>query len=318
MNINAFLKFVEINTKIASMFPFIIGTLYVVYRYNQFNLVNFILLFVSVLIFDMLTTGINNYMDFKKANKKEGYNYEVHNAIVNYKMKEKTVLTILITMLLISSLLGIFIVLRTDILVLLIGMASFGIGILYSFGPLPISRTPLGEVFSGFFMGFVILFLTIYIHVYNISMISFNFEASLFILKLKWLDIINIFLVSIPLMAGIANIMLANNICDVDDDIENKRFTLPIYLGKKMSVRIFVLIYAIAYIDIIVISILGIIPQWCLISLITLIPVVKNLFIFNKEQTKKNTFIVSVKNFILICSSLIIGFTIYLLLHQFI
>lgn len=38
-------------------------------------------------------------------------------------------------------------------------------GIFYSFGPIPISRMPLGKIFSGIFMGFVIVFLFVYIQV---------------------------------------------------------------------------------------------------------------------------------------------------------
>ena len=40
-------------------------------------------------------------------------------------------------------------------------------------------------------------------------------------------------------MSGIANIMLANNICDVEEDIINNRFTLPYYLGKKNAFNLF-------------------------------------------------------------------------------
>ena len=92
MGLISFLKLVEIRTKVASMIPFVLGTLYTVYRFDEFKLKNFILMFVALLAFDMATTAINNYMDFKRAKKTSGYNYEDHNAIVKYGLKNSTVL----------------------------------------------------------------------------------------------------------------------------------------------------------------------------------------------------------------------------------
>ena len=52
-------------------------------------------------------------------------------------------------------------------------------------------------------------------------------------------ELLVIVIVSIPLTMGISNIMLANNICDLDDDIVNHRYTLPIYIGKDRSMLLF-------------------------------------------------------------------------------
>jgi hypothetical protein len=53
-----------------------------------------------------------------------------------------------------AVLFGLILVLRTGLAVLLLGGLCFLIGILYTFGPAPISRMPLGEVFSGFLWAF--------------------------------------------------------------------------------------------------------------------------------------------------------------------
>src|SRR5690625_7412022 len=67
MSIRTFLKLVEINTKLASLFPFLIGSLFVLYYFGKFNVLNTLIFFCSMLIFDLTTTAINNYMDYKKA-----------------------------------------------------------------------------------------------------------------------------------------------------------------------------------------------------------------------------------------------------------
>lgn len=164
MNIRTFFKFVELPTKVASMLPLLLGTLYALYRFEDFYILRFVLMLVSLLSFDMATTAINNYYDFKKAAKTHGYGYETHNPIVRFKLKESTVVALIVILLVLAAGGGIALVFQTGLLVFLLGGLSFLIGILYSFGPIPISRMPLGELFSGLFMGFVIIFISAYIH----------------------------------------------------------------------------------------------------------------------------------------------------------
>lgn len=300
MKLTSFLKLVEIQTKVASVIPLLLGTAYTLYHYNKFNFINFLLFFCSLLLIDMTTTALNNYFDWKRANKRHGYNFEVHNSIEKYHLKERTVITVIWAMLLSAVAIGIIIVFRTNLVVLAVGALSFLIGICYSFGPLPISRTPLGEAFSGFFMGFVIFFLAVYIHVYDIGIFDYNIQGSDLLLHIGILDVVSIFFVALPLLCGIANIMLANNICDVEDDIENGRHTLPVYIGKKNSIILFNALYYASYVDIFILVLFGILPALSLVTLLTLIPVFKGLKLFNSIQSKKDTFPVAVKSFLMI------------------
>ncbi|QCX34723.1 1,4-dihydroxy-2-naphthoate polyprenyltransferase [Caloramator sp. E03] len=298
MKVRSFLKLVEIQTKIASVIPFTLGTVYALYRFNTFNLKNFLLMFVSLLTFDMATTAINNYCDYKRAVKKHGYNYEMHNGIVKYNLSEIYVKAIICILLIIATTFGVLLYLNTNIIVLIIGIISFSVGIFYSFGPIPISRMPLGEMFSGIFMGFIIVFLAVYIHV-NESIISLMYNNGFLTLQMNLKEVIYIFLLSIPTINCIANVMLANNICDIDDDKENKRYTLPIYLGKENSLAIFKAMYYIAYIDIILLIVLRITPAISIITLLTFIIINKNISLFFEKQTKRDTFVLSVKNLII-------------------
>lgn len=132
------------------MVPFFTGSLFTIYHYNQFDIKNFLLMFISLLCFDMVATTINNYIDYKDAEKQHGYNYEKHNAIIRYGLEESTVIKIIIILFSIASITGFMLYLNTDSTVLILGIISFIVGILYSFGSIPISRMPLGEIFSGF------------------------------------------------------------------------------------------------------------------------------------------------------------------------
>lgn len=299
MRIGSFFKLVEIQTKVASVIPFILGTVFVLYKFDNFNLKTVALFFVGMLIFDMTTTAINNYVDYKKAIKKEGFGYETHNAITRDGLNLNTVLKVIIGMLIISSILGIALVLNTDIIVLGVGVLCFGIGIFYSFGPVPISRTPFGEVFSGITMGFLITFLAIYINIYDTGIIGINIAKGIFEVNLNIKVLIEIFIISIPAIAGIANIMLANNICDMEEDIVNKRYTLPIFIGKEKSLTLFKCIYYIGFLAIIFGVITKILPITCILALIAFKLVNDNIKSFYKLQSKKDTFILAVKNFMI-------------------
>ncbi|MEK3663579.1 1,4-dihydroxy-2-naphthoate polyprenyltransferase [Paenibacillus sp. FSL E2-8871] len=298
MNIKSFLRFVELPTKVASMIPFLMGTLYALYRFEDFYVLRFGLMFVSLLSFDMATTAINNYYDFKKASKTHGYGYETHNAIVHFKLKESTVVATIVILLALAAGGGIALVTQTGLLVFLLGGLSFLIGILYSFGPIPISRMPLGELFSGLFMGFVIIFISAYIHT-DEHVVSLLLQNGWVSLNINIVEVLYLFWFSVPAILGIAGIMLANNICDIDEDVENRRYTLPVYIGRRNALVLFKYLYYVSYLDLVVLLILGINPILVLAILLTLIPLHRNIDLFKQKQEKASTFILAVKNFVL-------------------
>lgn len=309
MNIISFLKLVEIQTKVASMIPFLLGTTYVLYRFDNFNTINFVLMFISLLSFDMTTTALNNYIDYKKAIKKHGFGYESHNAIVRYNLKEGTVVAVISTMIAIAVIAGIMLYVNTGLVVLLLGAISFGIGILYSFGPIPISHTPFGELFSGFTMGFVITFLAAYIHLKDFGFIVFFYQGGMLNISLNLPELLQLMLISVLPICGIANIMLANNICDIEDDVANRRYTLPVYVGREKALLLFKFIYYIGYLAVVIALFLGIVPILSVLVLLTLIIVNKNIKEFYKLQTKKETFALAVKNFIISNIALVFAIT---------
>lgn len=315
MAIKKFMQLVEIKTKTASMIPFLFGTVYAIFRFHEFHVEHFLLMLFSLLSFDMATTALNNYYDYKKAARKHGYGYEVHNPIVSYKMKPTRVLLLLCILLLIAVGAGIVLFLRTDLLILLLGGLSFAVGILYSFGPIPISRMPLGEIFSGLFMGFVIMFISAYIQAGD-RLASLTLQAGIAVLQVHLLEVILIFLVSIPAILGIANIMLANNICDIEEDIENKRYTLPVYIGKANALVLFKLMYYAAFVDLLVLFFVGVNPLLCLLVLVTLVPINKNIQRFTQQQTKQHTFGLAVKNFIMMNAARIAVLTVAIFMTQ--
>jgi len=101
--------------------------------------------------FDLTTTAINNYIDTK-----------TNEQILPFS--RRAAFLIILLLFAVSAAAGILLVLFTDIVVLVVGALCFLCGILYTGGPVPISRQPLGELLSGIFYGLFIPFLILYIN----------------------------------------------------------------------------------------------------------------------------------------------------------
>lgn len=304
MKVKAFFKLVEIQTKVASVIPFLTTLLYVLYSTKQLNGINMVIMFLSMVLFDMTVTALNNYYDYKNAEKKHGYNYEIHNSIVQYSLKSGTVKAVIAVMFVISAALGLLLVYRTNFITLLLGAACFAIGIAYSYGPMPISRTPFGEIFSGLTMGLGIPLITYYSNVFDKDVLQLTLSNRVLTFSFDVYSIAGILLVSLPAVFCIANIMLANNICDIEDDLPNKRYTLPIVVGKAKAVTLLKLLFALSYVAIIAAVVLRALPLYSLLSLLTVIPLTKNVKAFVANPTKKDTFGAIVGSFVLINVSL--------------
>lgn len=284
--IKRFLDYIEIRTKITSIFAFLITIAFLFYKEQQINWKLTFIFFIAMFVFDLTTTAINNYIDTKTNNQ-------------TLQFKRRIALIIIYVLFGISALLGLYLAYLTDVVILFLGGICFLCGVFYTYGPIPLSRQPLGEIFSGIFYGLLIPFIIMYINMPQGTFLSLSLSTEIISLEIKVRPIITIILFSIVPICTTANIMLANNICDLEKDVLVKRYTLPYYLGNK-ALYLFALIYYVTYIATIIMVKLKILSPICLISLLTIFIVQKNISLFFKKQDKKATFILAIKNYIII------------------
>jgi 1,4-dihydroxy-2-naphthoate octaprenyltransferase len=279
-----FLKYIEIQTKLTSVLPFLMTLAYLFAGSRHIEPLKTLIFFAGMLLFDLTATTINNYSDTKK-------NHQV------LQFKRSTALLITAVLLLLSVAFGIWLVTLTDIVVLALGALCFFFGIIYSYGPIPLSHGPYGEIFSGLFYGVLIPVILVYINDAG-SLMTFSLSVEQLSVKLQIMPAIGLGLLSVAPFCLTANIMLANNICDVEHDVRVNRYTLAFYLKDK-ALYLFSALYYTAYLSVIALVVLGYLSPLSLLLLITLIPVQKNINVFYKKQDKAETFVVSVKNFII-------------------
>ncbi len=296
LTLPVFLEFVEIKTKVASVFPMTLGILWAVYRYQVFNWLNTFLFVLAVLSFDMCTTAINNSMDYHKA-KDEAYRQE-SNVIGKFSLDFQQMIGIVLGLLVFSILISLLLVWRTNWLLLPMGILCFLIGIFYTFGPIPLSRMPLGEAFSGLTMGFGIFFLAVFIQQPDVLLVSQVTDQWLTV-QVSWTKLLEVIVMSLPLVALIANIMLANNTCDLEEDIRNHRYTLVYYIGKQAALKLYFGLASLPWLLWFFYCITGFLPIWALLGLVGMVPAYRSLRTYLKKQVKRETFIEAVKSFVL-------------------
>jgi 1,4-dihydroxy-2-naphthoate polyprenyltransferase len=297
MSIPVFLEFVEIKTKLASLFPFVLGTLFTIYHFGSFDGLNTALFFVAMVVFDMATTAINNTMDYIKA--KNVMYREEENILGKANISVKKAATIIVAMISLAALVGVFLAYRTNLLLLFIGAACFLIGILYTFGPFPISRMPLGEVASGLTMGFGIFFIAVFVNVPADTLASLLIRLPLFTINGNIVNLLIVGLQSLPLVFTIANIMLANNLCDYETDLSNHRYTLTFYIGKPIAIRLYAWLYYGAFAATTASVLLGVYPLWLLLIWLVFPTINQNIARFKAKQDKATTFNLAIKNLVL-------------------
>ena len=294
-----FIELVELRTKIASVFPFVIAFLYSFVLFKQVNVLNMLLFFIGMICFDMATTVMNNLMDYVKA-KNSDYR-DNHNVIGTSTITVKKAWQVFGGLFAVAAVVGIILVARTNILLLIVGAICFFIGVFYTFGPIPISRMPLGEVLSGFTMGFGIFWITVFLNVPEGTVFAgVQLDGSILTMQLDIIAQLKVFLLSLPLVCTIANIMLSNNICDLETDITNHRYTLVYYIGKPTALKLYQGLYLISFIAIVLAVVFKIAPILMIGTLVVGIPVYKNIQLFIQKQEKRTTFALAIKNMLMI------------------
>lgn len=291
--LSIFLEFVEIRTKIASMVPFFLGLMWSFYAYRAFRLLPTLILFIAVLSFDMATTAINNTLDYKKA-KSDVYKAQ-ENVIGQYQLNYSKMVKVIFGLLGIALIASLSLLAFTNFALMVMGGICFFIGICYTFGPTPISRSPYGEFFSGLTMGFGITFIVVFVQ--NPQIVQLSLDYSAISGQLRLLPFLETGLIAAPIVFLIANIMLANNLCDYQMDLVNDRRTLVYYIQPKRGILLYQVLSVLAWLFWLLSILFGLLPWWQVIAFVGIYPHWQSVLRFREKQVKSLTFIEAIKSF---------------------
>ncbi|MCM6795799.1 1,4-dihydroxy-2-naphthoate polyprenyltransferase [Levilactobacillus brevis] len=283
MTLQIFLELVEIKAKIASVWPFLLGVIFVQANYGQLNWGLTGLFFIAMLLFNMAVDINDNYQDYTKAGSQAAEWKKNTNVIGVNGLSVKGIFTLMATMAGVAGVIGLYLVWQTGWPLLVMGIFCFLVGYLYAGGPRPLSGTPTGEFFAGFTMGYMIMLITVYLNLYQTG----NFTGSL---------LLRVLLASGIAVMAIAALLLANNICDAQEDLDLNRTTIVYYLGVNGSLWLFASFYVIGYGSLIASVWLGDLPRWSLLALVSVPLIYRNVRGLFQKQVKKETFILAVRS----------------------
>lgn len=247
-SLNVWWRLMRPHTLTASFVPVLVGTALAI-RDHLFQFPLFIAMFVASVMIQAATNMLNEYFDYVRG-LDTPESVGIGGTIVRDGIAPATVRNLAVMFYLVSVAIGVYICMESSWWVAAAGSLSILVSYLYNAGPVPIASTPLGELFSGLFMGPVIIMITYFIQ-------AGQLPADCILLSL-----------SIGMLIGAIN--LANNIRDLDGDKEHGRRTLAILLGRPRAIRLLAAIFASAFLLTGLLVVLGFVTPWALIVLLSI------------------------------------------------
>lgn len=241
------LKIVELRTKIVSTSSMLIGTLWAYVSGNAFSLGTAVLFALATFFVDLGTAGFNSYFDFKRGVDTEATDVEKYKVLVQRRLNPKVALFISLGVFGVAAVLGLTLGARVGWEIVGVGALCMGIAFFYSGGPVPLSATPLGELFAGGVMGLVLIALASYVQTGAVD------RGAL--------------LLGLPSTTLIACILTVNNTCDIEGDARAGRRTMSIVLGAPRSRWLIDALLAVTWLLAFALVPLGVLTAWGAIPL---------------------------------------------------
>lgn len=272
----------------AAIVPVVTTTLFYLYQGGEFRLDLFIAILLAAVLGQSFTNIVNCYSDFMSGLDNDNTVFDsAGSVIVGEGVDPAEVKKLMFYVFLISIIPILYLSVMRSPLVLLLGVLGVFSGLIYSTGPLPISTTPIGEIYSGAVDGFFISALSYFIYSGGFS----------------W----EILMVALPSVFWVTTMTFTNSICDMEKD-RKFRTTLALFLGKDRSILALKLFYLAMFISLGLNIAMGLLPPSMLIVSLTIPTIWKRLNGINKDNTNmKNKFPIMG----LSCGSGIIFFKVY-------
>ena len=200
----------------ASILPVLVATSCAVVHSPALAVLMVCALLAICILMQASVNTFNDYYDFVKGADSEEDNVDVTDAVLVYNhINPASALRLAVGLLVAAFAIGVYVIYCAGWIPLVLGITGAVIVVSYSAGKTPISYLPIGEVVSGFVMGGLIP-----LACYQVLTGELDFVV------LVW---------SIPTIIGIGLIMMTNNTCDIEKDIEASRRTLPVLMGREKA-----------------------------------------------------------------------------------
>ncbi|MFJ8071717.1 MULTISPECIES: 1,4-dihydroxy-2-naphthoate polyprenyltransferase [Peribacillus] len=236
------------HTLTAAFVPVLLGTVIALLE-DGVNWLLFAAMMIASILIQAATNLFNEYYDFKRGLDTEE-SVGIGGGIVRHGMTPKLIMSLALGMYAIALIIGIYICAASSWWLAAVGLVCMLVGYLYTGGPLPISYTPFGELFSGLFMGFLIILIAFFIQTGDVSSTAI--------------------LIAIPsgILVGLIN--LSNNLRDHDGDKAHGRKTMPVVMGRKNALTFMAIMFAFSYLWLVGLVLTGSVTAWILLAFLSI------------------------------------------------
>lgn len=208
------------HTWAASVFPALFADFYCWRQGLGLTWFKGIMLLAACIFLQSAVNTLNDYFDFIKGADSADDHVEVSDAVLIYgNVAPGSALILGIVYMAAGAGLGLASCIGSGMVPVVIGIIGGAVILIYSGGPIPVSYLPIGEIVSGFVMGGLIPL--------GIAGCADG--------KIHW----RILLYSLPMIAGIALIMMSNNGSDIEKDKKAGRRTLPTCIGRERTLELY-------------------------------------------------------------------------------
>jgi len=211
----------------ASVMPVLLAAALTIIWSGSMNVILFFSLLATSVCLQCAVNTLNDYSDFiSGVDNRENCNDPTDASIIYHDYEPVLAFVIGVAFIGLGLICGLYAIITIGPDLLVFGGIGAAVVFLYSYGPLPLSYTPVGEALSGLVMGGIIPVACVY------AMTG----------QLSWIAVI----CSVPLIITIGLIMLTNNGSDIEKDLSSGRLTIPARIGRPGALKLHIAMFTCA------------------------------------------------------------------------
>jgi 1,4-dihydroxy-2-naphthoate octaprenyltransferase len=254
-NIKLWAKAVRAPFFTASVISVILGGIIAWNITEQFHLLNFVLTTIGVILIHAGTNLVNDYFDHKSNLDETNVNHTPFSGgsrvIQDNEILPKTMLIVGLGTFIFAAIIGFYLnAVTSGNVILYIGIAGFFIGYFYTAKPLKLGYTALGELITFIACGPLVVYGSYYV--------------------IAQAHTIQPLFASVPVGLLVGLILYINEFQDHEADKKIGKRTIVVVLGKTKAIKLYYVFLVFNYVWVIVGIILGLLPVYTAVILLTL------------------------------------------------
>jgi len=247
----------------ASFVPCALGAALAMEYQGQVKWVLLPLIVISAMSFHIATNLINDYFDFKNGVDKD-CSFGSSRVLVEGKLTPKQVYFAGILFFAFGCLIGIVFIIYRGWPIFVLGFSGMLAGYFYTAKPVGFKYLALGDIGVFWLMGPLMVI------------------GSFYVLTGQYNN--NVLLVSLPIGFMVTSILYANNLRDIDYDLQANVRTAANLLGFSRAVYVYYLLVSMAYLITVTLVFCGLLTLWSLLVLATVPLALKNFMIVSANK----------------------------------